>query len=407
MCRLSVIEKEGFQMKKTVKDIDVSGKRVLVRCDFNVPMKDGRITDDIRITSALPTVKYLMDNDARVILMSHMGRPKGEAKPEFSLRPVADRLSQLLGKDVIFAASDAVVDENVKKTADALLPGQVMLLENVRYRAEETKNQEPFTGQLASLGEIFVNDAFGTAHRAHCSTAGLAGYMPSVSGFLIEKEVKFLGDALENPQRPFVAIMGGAKVGDKIPVIENLIKKVDSLIIGGGMSYTFFKAMGYEIGTSILDEESIGLAKELMEKAEDAGVELLLPVDTVCSKTFDNESEKGVFDRDKIPADMMGMDIGPKTVELYREAIAKAKTVVWNGPAGVFEMPNFAEGTRAIAEALAASEAVTIIGGGDSAAAVEQFGYADKMTHISTGGGASLEFLEGKELPGIACLEEK
>lgn len=394
-------------MKKTVKDIDVSGKRVLVRCDFNVPMKDGRITDDIRITSALPTVKYLMDNDARVILMSHMGRPKGEAKPEFSLKPVADRLSQLLGKDVIFAASDAVVDENVKKTADALLPGQVMLLENVRYRAEETKNQEPFTGQLASLGEIFVNDAFGTAHRAHCSTAGLAGYMPSVSGFLIEKEVKFLGDALENPQRPFVAIMGGAKVGDKIPVIENLIKKVDSLIIGGGMSYTFFKAMGYEIGTSILDEESIGLAKELMEKAEDAGVELLLPVDTVCSKTFDNESEKGVFDRDKIPADMMGMDIGPKTVELYREAIAKAKTVVWNGPAGVFEMPNFAEGTRAIAEALAASEAVTIIGGGDSAAAVEQFGYADKMTHISTGGGASLEFLEGKELPGIACLEEK
>lgn len=407
MCRLSVIEKEGFQMKKTVKDIDVSGKRVLVRCDFNVPMKDGRITDDIRITSALPTVKYLMDNDARVILMSHMGRPKGEAKPEFSLKPVADRLSQLLGKDVIFAASDAVVDENVKKTADALLPGQVMLLENVRYRAEETKNQEPFTGQLASLGEIFVNDAFGTAHRAHCSTAGLAGYMPSVSGFLIEKEVKFLGDALENPQRPFVAIMGGAKVGDKIPVIENLIKKVDSLIIGGGMSYTFFKAMGYEIGTSILDEESIGLAKELMEKAEDSGVELLLPVDTVCSKTFDNESEKGVFDRDKIPADMMGMDIGPKTVELYREAIAKAKTVVWNGPAGVFEMPNFAEGTRAIAEALAASEAVTIIGGGDSAAAVEQFGYADKMTHISTGGGASLEFLEGKELPGIACLEEK
>lgn len=407
MCRLSVIEKEGFQMKKTVKDIDVSGKRVLVRCDFNVPMKDGRITDDIRITSALPTVEYLMDNDARVILMSHMGRPKGEAKPEFSLKPVADRLSQLLGKDVIFAASDAVVDENVKRTADALLPGQVMLLENVRYRAEETKNQEPFTGQLASLGEIFVNDAFGTAHRAHCSTAGLAGYMPSVSGFLIEKEVKFLGDALENPQRPFVAIMGGAKVGDKIPVIENLIKKVDSLIIGGGMSYTFFKAMGYEIGTSILDEESIGLAKELMEKAEDAGVELLLPVDTVCSKTFDNESEKGVFDRDKIPADMMGMDIGPKTVELYREAIAKAKTVVWNGPAGVFEMPNFAEGTRAIAEALAASEAVTIIGGGDSAAAVEQFGYADKMTHISTGGGASLEFLEGKELPGIACLEEK
>lgn len=394
-------------MKKTVKDIGVSGKKVLVRCDFNVPMKDGRITDDIRITSALPTIKYLVENDARVILMSHMGRPKGEAKPEFSLKPVADRLSELLAQDVIFAASDVVVDDNVKAAADALKPGQVMLLENVRYRAEETKNQEPFTGQLASLGEIFVNDAFGTAHRAHCSTAGLAKYMPSVSGFLIEKEVKFLGEALESPQRPFVAIMGGAKVGDKIPVIENLLKKVDSLLIGGGMSYTFFKAMGYEIGTSILDEESIELAKELIEKAEKAGVELLLPVDTVCAKTFDNESEKAVFDRDRIPADMMGMDIGPKTTELYKETIAKAKTVVWNGPAGVFEMSNFADGTKAIAEALAESSAVTIIGGGDSAAAVEQFGYADKMTHISTGGGASLEFLEGKELPGIACLEEK
>lgn len=394
-------------MKKTVKDIEVSGKKVLVRCDFNVPMQDGRITDDIRITSALPTIKYLIENDAKVILMSHMGRPKGEAKPEFSLKPVADRLSELLGQDVIFAASDVVVDDSVKAAAESLEPGQVMLLENVRYRAEETKNQEPFTGELASLGEIFVNDAFGTAHRAHCSTAGLAEYMPSVSGFLIEKEVKFLGDALEAPQRPFLAIMGGAKVGDKIPVIENLLKKVDSLIIGGGMSYTFFKAMGYEIGTSILDEDSIELAKELMEKAEKAGVELLLPIDTVCAKEFDNESEKGVFDRDKIPADMMGMDIGPKTAELYKAAVAKAKTIVWNGPAGVFEMPNFAEGTRAIAKALAESDAVTIIGGGDSAAAVEQFGYADKMSHISTGGGASLEFLEGKELPGISCLEEK
>ena len=394
-------------MKKTVKDIDVSGKRVLVRCDFNVPMKDGRITDDIRITSALPTVRYLMENNAKVILMSHMGRPKGEPKPEFSLKPVADRLSELLGKDVIFAASDKVIDDNVKAAADALADGQVMLLENVRYRAEETKNQEPFTGELAQLGEIFVNDAFGTAHRAHCSTAGLAEYMPSVSGFLIEKEVKFLGDALEAPKRPFVAIMGGAKVGDKIPVIENLLKKVDTLIIGGGMSYTFFKAMGYEIGTSILDEESIDLAAELMRKAEEAGVELMLPVDTVCAVKFADDSEKGVFDRDKIPADMMGMDIGPKTIEAYKAVIAQAETVVWNGPAGVFEMPNFAEGTRAIAQALAESGAVTIIGGGDSAAAVEQFGYADKMTHISTGGGASLEFLEGKELPGIACLEEK
>ena len=394
-------------MKKTVKDIDVSGKRVLVRCDFNVPMKDGVITDDIRITSALPTIKYLIENDAKVILMSHMGRPKGEPKPEFSLKPVADRLAQLLGMDVVFAASDVVVDDSVRAKADELKPGQVMLLENVRYRKEETKNEEPFTGELASLGDIFVNDAFGTAHRAHCSTAGLAKYMPSVSGFLIEKEVKFLGDALEDPQRPFLAIMGGAKVGDKIPVIENLLKKVDSLIIGGGMSYTFFKAMGYEIGKSILDEESLDLAKELMKKAEDAGVKLLLPVDTVCAKEFDNDSESGVFDRDSIPADMMGMDIGPKTVELYKTAIAEAKTVVWNGPAGVFEMPNFAAGTKAIAEALASSGAVTIIGGGDSAAAVEQFGLADKMTHISTGGGASLEFLEGKDLPGISCLEEK
>ena len=394
-------------MKKTVKDIDVSGKRVLVRCDFNVPMKDGVITDDIRITSALPTIKYLIENDAKVILMSHMGRPKGEPKPEFSLKPVADRLAQLLGMDVVFAASDVVVDDSVRAKADELKPGQVMLLENVRYRKEETKNEEPFTGELASMGDIFVNDAFCTAHRAHCSTAGLAKYMPSVSGFLIEKEVKFLGDALEDPQRHFLAIMGGAKVGDKIPVIENLLKKVDSLIIGGGMSYTFFKAMGYEIGKSILDEESIDLAKELMKKAEDAGVKLLLPVDTVCAKEFDNDSESGVFDRDSIPADMMGMDIGPKTVELYKTAIAEAKTVVWNGPAGVFEMPNFAAGTKAIAEALASSGAVTIIGGGDSAAAVEQFGLADKMTHISTGGGASLEFLEGKDLPGISCLEEK
>lgn len=394
-------------MKKTVRDIDVSGKKVLVRCDFNVPMKDGRITDDIRITSALPTIRYLVENGAKVILMSHMGRPKGEAKPEYSLKPVADRLSELLAKDVIFAASDVVVDDTVKAAADALEAGDVMLLQNVRYRKEETKNEEPFTGQLASLGEIFVNDAFGTAHRAHCSTAGLAEYMPSVSGFLIEKEVKFLGDALEAPERPFVAIMGGAKVGDKIPVIENLLKKVDKLIIGGGMSYTFFKAMGYEIGTSILDEESIELASQLMQKAEQAGVELLLPVDTVCAAEFSNDADKAVFDRDKIPADMMGMDIGPKTIDLYKKAIADAKTIVWNGPAGVFEMSNFAEGTRAIAEALAAGDAVTIIGGGDSAAAVEQFGFADKMTHISTGGGASLEFLEGKALPGIECLEEK
>lgn len=394
-------------MKKTVRDIDVSGKKVLVRCDFNVPMQDGKITDDRRITAALPTIEYLIEQNAKVILMSHMGRPKGEPKPEFSLQPVADRLSELLKQDVVFAKSPVVVDDSVKAAAEALAPGQVMLLENVRYRAEETKNQEPFTGQLASLGDVFVNDAFGTAHRAHCSTAGIASYLPSVSGFLIEKEVKFLGDALEDPARPFIAIMGGAKVGDKIPVMENLIGKVDALMIGGGMSYTFFKAMGFEIGTSILDEESLDLARDIMKNAEDAGVEFLLPVDTVCAKEFNNDSPQIVCDRDKIPADMMGMDIGPKTVELYTKKLAEAKTIVWNGPAGVFEMPNFAAGTKAIAQALADGDAVTVIGGGDSAAAVEQFGLADKMTHISTGGGASLEFLEGKELPGIACLEDK
>ena len=399
--------RKEIQMKKTIRDIEVSGKKVLVRCDFNVPMQDGEITDDIRIVSALPTIKYLVENKAAVILMSHMGRPKGEPKPEFSLKPVADRLEKLLGQEVIFAKSDVVVDESVEAAAVALKPGQVMLLENVRYRAEETKNAEPFTGQLAKLGELFVNDAFGTAHRAHCSTAGLAAYMPAVSGFLIEKEVKFLGEALENPERPFVAIMGGAKVGDKIPVIENLMKKVDKLIIGGGMSYTFFKAMGYGIGTSLLDADSIDLAKSLLEKAKETGVELILPVDAVCAKEFDNNSEKSVCPREAIADDVMGMDIGPKTVELFQSVIADAKTVVWNGPCGVFEMPNFAEGTKAVAKALAESDAITIIGGGDSAAAVEQFGYADKMTHISTGGGASLEFLEGKELPGIACLEDK
>ena len=394
-------------MKKTIRDIDVSGKKVLVRCDFNVPMQNGEITDDIRITSALPTIRYLIENNAAVILMSHMGRPKGEPKPEFTLRPVAERLQKLLGQEVMFAQSDVVVDAGVEAAAAALKPGQVMLLENVRYRKEETKNEEPFTGQLAALGEIFVNDAFGTAHRAHCSTAGLASYMPAVSGFLIEKEVRFLGDALENPERPFVAIMGGAKVGDKIPVIRNLMKKVDTLLIGGGMTYTFIKAMGYDIGTSLLDEESIELAGELLAQARQDGVQLLIPVDTVCAKEFSNDSEKIVCDSTAIADGYMGMDIGPKTVELYSDVIAKARTVVWNGPCGVFEMPNFEEGTKAIARALADSDAVTIIGGGDSAAAVEQFGVADKMTHISTGGGASLEFLEGKELPGIVCLEEK
>lgn len=394
-------------MKKTVRDIEVKGKRVLVRCDFNVPMQDGKITDDTRIVSALPTINYLTEHGAKVILMSHMGRPKGEPVKEYSLQPVARKLSELTGKNVIFAASDKVVDDSVETAAANLAEGEIMLLENVRFRKEETKNEASFAKELASLGDIFVNDAFGTAHRAHASTAGIADYLPCVSGFLIEKEVKFLGSAVENPKRPFVAIMGGAKVGDKIPVIENLLKKVDVLIIGGGMSYTFFKAEGLEIGTSILDEDNVQLASQLLKKAEESGVKMLLPVDTICAKEFKNDTEFAAFDKDKIPADYMGMDIGPKTIKLYEEAIAKAATVVWNGPMGVFEMPNFAKGTRAVAEALAESDAVTIIGGGDSAAACEQFGLKDKMTHISTGGGASLEFLEGKTLPGIAVIQDK
>ena len=394
-------------MKKTVKDIQVKGKRALVRCDFNVPLKDGVITDDIRIVSALPTIRYLMEGGARVILMSHLGRPDGEAKKEFTLAPVAARLAELLGTEVKFVSSDTVVDDKVREAAAALEDGQVMLLENVRFRKEETKNGVDFAKELAQLGDFFVNDAFGTAHRAHASTAGVADYLPAVSGFLIEKEVEFLGNAVENPKRPFVAIMGGAKVGDKIPVIENLLKKVDTLIIGGGMAYTFFKSQGLEIGTSILDKDNVELAAELLKKAEAAGVKMLLPVDCVCGKEFKNDTEYAVFAREEIPADMMGLDIGPKTAELYRQAVADAATVVWNGPMGVFEMPNFAKGTRAVAEALAESSAVTVIGGGDSAAAVEQFGLADKMTHISTGGGASLEFLEGKVLPGIAVLEDK
>jgi len=394
-------------MKKTVKDIEIKGRRALVRCDFNVPLKEGKITDDIRIVSALPTIKYLIDGGAKVILMSHLGRPEGEPNPKYTLAPVAERLAELLGQEIVFISADTVVDEKVKEAAAALEEGQVMLLENVRYRKEETKNGAEFAKELAGLGDFFVNDAFGTAHRAHSSTAGVADYLPAVSGFLIEKEVEFLGNAVENPERPFVAIMGGAKVGDKIPVIENLIKKVDTLIIGGGMSYTFFKARGLEIGTSILDEANIELAAELEKKAAEAGVKLLLPVDCVCAKEFKNDTEYGVYSKDAMPQDMMGMDIGPETVELYKAAVAEAKTVVWNGPMGVFEMENFAKGTKAVAEALAQSSAVTVIGGGDSAAAVEQFGLADKMTHISTGGGASLEFLEGKVLPGIAVIEDK
>ncbi len=394
--------------KKTIRDIDVRGKKVIVRCDFNVPLDDkGNITDDIRITAALPTIQYLIENKAKIILMSHMGRPDGEANMKYTLKPVAERLVKLLGQPVAFVSSPAVVDEHVKAAADRLGEGHVLLLENLRFRKEETKNGEEFSKELASLAEIFVNDAFGTAHRAHSSTAGIAAFLPAISGFLIEKEVKFLGGAVENPERPFVAIMGGSKVGDKILVIENLLKKVDTLIIGGGMMFTFFKAQGLEIGKSILDADNVGLAADLMKKAEEAGVKLLLPVDTVAATEFSNEAEADVYAKDAIPADRMGMDIGPESIKLFEEEIAKAKTIIWNGPVGVFEMPSFAEGTRSIAEALADSDGVTIIGGGDSAAAVELFGLAEEMTHISTGGGASLEFLEGKELPGIAVLEDK
>lgn len=395
-------------MKKTIRDIELKGKRVLIRCDFNVPLDSNQnITDDTRIRAALPTLEYLVTQGAKVVVMSHLGRPKGKAAAEFSLAPVAVRLAELLGKQVEFADSDIVVDDSVKEKVAALKDGDVLLLQNVRFRKEETDNEPGFAKELASLGDVFVQEAFGTAHRAHASTAGVADYLPCVSGFLIEKEVKFLGSALHNPQRPFVAIMGGAKVGDKIKVIENLLTKVDTLIIGGGMTYTFYKAMGLEIGTSILDADNIDLAKMLLEKATSLNVKLLLPVDIVCADEFSNDAKYQTYRRDQIPSDMMGLDIGEETIKLYSEEIAKAKTVVWNGPMGVFEMENFAKGTKAIAEALATSDATTIIGGGDSAAAVEQFGLADKMSHISTGGGASLEFLEGKILPGISIIEEK
>lgn len=394
-------------MKKTVKDIELKGKRALVRCDFNVPMKDGAITDDTRIRAALPTIEYLRNSGAKIIIMSHMGRPKGEADMQYTLAPVAKRLGELLGCDVTFVTSPQVVDDAVVKAAEGLSEGQVMLLENTRFRKEETKNEEAFSKQLAALGDVFVNDAFGTAHRAHCSTAGVADYLPAVSGFLIEKEVEYLGSAVDDPKRPLIAIMGGAKVGDKIKLIENLLNKVDALLIGGGMAYTFLKAKGYEIGTSILDEESIDLADKLMKDAESKGVNMLIPVDVVCASEFSNDADKKTVSADSIPADMMGMDIGPETVKLFAGEVAKAATVIWNGPMGVFEMPNFAVGTEEVAKALAASSAVTVIGGGDSAAAVKQFGLEDKMTHVSTGGGASMEFLEGKELPGIAVLEDK
>lgn len=395
-------------MKKAVRDIDVKGKRVIVRCDFNVPLNDeGSITDDIRITSAMPTVNYLIQEGAKVILMSHLGRPDGEPNPKYSLKPVAKRLCEILGKEVKFSSVSEVVNDEVKKNAEALQAGDVMLLENVRYRKEETKNGEGFSKELAQLADIFVNDAFGTAHRAHSSTAGIASFIPAVSGFLIEKEIQFLGNAVEKPDRPFLAIMGGAKVSDKISVIENLLDKVDSLIIAGGMAYTFFNALGYEIGTSILEADKVELASSLMNKAKERGVKLQLPVDIRVAKEFKNDSPSTIYEMDQIPSDSMGMDIGKKSIDIFSNMISEAKTIIWNGPVGVFEMPNFAEGTKAIAEAMAKSDAVTIIGGGDSAAAVKQFGMEEKMTHISTGGGASLEFLEGKELPGVAVLQDK
>ena len=395
--------------KKSIEDIDVSGKRVLCRCDFNVPTKNGKITSDKRIVAALPTIQYLIDHGAKVILCSHMGKPKGEWKPELSLKVVADRLTELLGKQVIMAAD--VAGEDAKAKAAALKDGDVMLLENTRYIKGETKNDPELSKALASLADIFVNDAFGTAHRAHSSTAGVADYLPAVCGFLVQKEVSIMGKALANPERPFVASLGGAKVSDKLHVINHLLEKVDTLIIGGGMAFTFLAAKGYSIGKSLVDDEKIDYCKEMMAKAEAKGVKLLLPVDTVVAAAFpdpiDGEIAVETVAADAIPADKMGLDIGEKSRALFAEAVKNAKTVVWNGPMGVFENPTLAKGTIAVAQALADSDAVTIVGGGDSAAACEQLGFADKITHISTGGGASLEFLEGLELPGIACLEDK
>lgn len=393
--------------KKTIEDIDVKGKKVLARCDFNVPLKDGEITNDKRIVAALPTIKYLMEHGAKVILCSHLGRPKGEYKPEFSLAPVAKRLSEYLGVEVKLAEDAEVVGPNAKAMAAELKDGEVMLLENVRYRAEETKNEENFSKELASLADIFVNDAFGTAHRAHCSTTGVASYLPAVCGYLIQKEIKFMGGALANPKRPLVAILGGAKVSDKIGVIENLIDKCDTIIIGGGMAYTFMKYLGHNIGTSLLEADWVEKAGEMMKKAEDKGVKFLIPVDNKVGKEYDEHTEARVVSSDDIPDGWMGLDIGPKTQEIFANAIKGAGTVIWNGPMGVSEWENFAAGTICVAKAVADSGAISIIGGGDSVAAVTKLGFADKMSHISTGGGASLEFLEGKDLPGICALQDK
>ena len=398
--------------KKNIEDIDVAGKTCLVRCDFNVPMKDGKITNDKRIVAALPTIKKLIADGGKVILCSHLGKPKNGPEAKFSLAPVAERLSEHLGQPVVFADDDNVVGENAKAAVAAMKDGDVVLLQNTRFRKEETKNIETFSKELASLADCYVDDAFGSCHRAHCSTAGVTEFLsPCVAGYLIGKELSIMGKALENADRPFVAILGGAKVADKLNVIENLLEKVDTLIIGGGMAFTFLKAQGYEIGNSLLDETKIDYCKDMLAKAEAKGVKILLPVDTVCIKEFPNPIDAAVepvvVDSNAIPADMMGCDIGPKTAELYAEAAKNAKTVIWNGPMGVFENPTLAAGTLAVAKALAESEAITIIGGSDSAAAVEQMGLGAQMTHISTGGGASLEYLEGKTLPGVACLDEK
>lgn len=396
--------------KKVITDLEVRSKRVIVRVDFNVPMsktEEGKITDNARIVAALPTIKYLIENNARIILLSHLGRPKGEAKKEFSLAPVAKELSKLLNKDVKFLQSNLVVDDNVKDEVLKLKDGEVALLENTRFRNEETKNINDFSKELAELGELYINDAFGTSHRAHCSNVGLCKFLPSAVGFLVEKEISIMGKALSNPERPFVAILGGAKVSDKITVIENLIEKVDSIIIGGGMAFTFLKSLGYSVGKSLLEEDKIDFAKELIEKAKSKNVKILLPIDVVVSKEFSNDSEFKIVNIDSIGDDYMGLDIGEKTVKLFSDEINNAKTVVWNGPMGVFEMSNFAKGTFEIAKAIAESEAISIIGGGDSASAAEKSGYKDKITHISTGGGASLEFLEGKILPGIDSIDNK
>lgn len=394
--------------KKSIEDLNLTGKKVLVRCDFNVPMdEDKNITDDRRIKSSLPTIKYILENEGRAILMSHLGRPKGEPKPELTLEPVANRLSELLGKEVTFAQDNEVISENVKDIVNNMEDGDVVLLENTRFRKEEKENGEDFAKELASLGDLYINDAFGTSHRSHASNVGVSKFLPSAVGFLVQKEIEVMGKALENPDKPFVAILGGAKVSDKIGVIENLINKVDSIIIGGGMSYTFLKAKGLEVGESILEADKVDLAKELMVKAEEKGVKLLLPLDIVVSKEFKNDTEFKTVKSDEIPEDMMGMDIGEETIKLFSDEIRNSKTVVWNGPVGVFEMDNFKIGTEAIAKAMAETDGITIVGGGDSASAVEKAGFQDKMTHISTGGGASLEFLEGKELPGIAAISDK